>query len=320
MPADTRPQEARGLAVVQDIVQAGMQCGWQEFDHINDNGIDGLIIDRSNGVDTGTAYHVQVKCGEGYLQQTKKRPDQIEVKLGANHIETHLPRWRRLQGPVILVYVDFHSRKAWWTSLKDEASYCPEENRGIVLIDKQNRFGDHSIGHLRKLRGFYDLDRRLDVITLTKQDLVLGPFSKNVKSLARARYRQWASMSAEHRTNSRLGEILVSRVGWRHITRRGRGAENILQSWSLLGAAQRIILENEKPYQLRMPDLVQFQGVQRKHDYVSLRSRCIFPNRQETVVQVVVKRLETLNLESGAAETRSWFYSVHEPRKGKRGH
>ena len=146
---DTRLQEARGLNVVADTVQIGMACGWQPVDQINDNGIDGLIFDRIRGVDTGTIYHVQVKCGNDWARQVQQRPKALTLRLGERYIERHRPRWNAVQGPVILVYVDFLSKKAWWCNLKSESAYCPSENRGAVLLPRSQRFGAHSIGHLR---------------------------------------------------------------------------------------------------------------------------------------------------------------------------
>ena len=315
---DTRPQETLGLIMVNDVVQVGMKCGWQGIDHINDNGIDGLILDRIGGVDTGSVYYVQVKCGHGYVLDVKKRPNHLCINLSSGYINAHRPRWNRLQGPVILVYVDPDSRKAWWTDLKSDSSYCPNENKSIVIIPRHQRFGSHSIGQLRRMRGFYDLDRKLDVIQLTKDDLVLGPIRKSQKEVSREFYKMWADYVPSERMNPSLGEITISRVGWRHITRRGRGYDNIVQSWTLLGAAKRILLENSKPYQLYRPKIVVQNGVRALHDCVSLRSRVIFPNRQETVVQVVVKRNQEIDQTHGKIRIRNWFYSVHEPRKGKK--
>ena len=74
---DTRPQNARGIATVTDIVQGSMRIGWQEISQINDNGIDGIIIDRKRGIDTGDFFYVQVKCGNGYRIETEKRKKNI---------------------------------------------------------------------------------------------------------------------------------------------------------------------------------------------------------------------------------------------------
>ncbi|WP_425421764.1 DUF4365 domain-containing protein [Phaeodactylibacter xiamenensis] len=320
MKNDTRPQNARGIAEVNDIVQARMKMGWQEISQINDNGIDGIIIDRKKGIDTGTNYYVQVKCGDSYYYETFNRPKHFGVKVGEEYILSHRERWNKIQGPVILVYVDFETRKSWWTNLKSKNSYCPELNKQIILVPKNQRFGEHSVGALRKLRGYYDLDRKLDVIKLEKSDLIVNSISKSIKQSAKEYYRHWALMPEVERTNPALGEINISRVGWRHITERGRGLDNMLQSWQLLGVAKKIIQCNEKPFQIRKPDLSKVGDLRVLHDYLSLRSRVIFPNRQESVVQVIIKRLRRINEYSGSFDYTNWFYSVHEPRKGKKMH
>ncbi|MDP2816470.1 MAG: DUF4365 domain-containing protein [Rectinemataceae bacterium] len=234
-------------------------------------------------------------------------------------MDAHRSRWNLLQGPAIMVYVDFATKKAWWVDLKANASYCPDENKSIILIPRRQRFGMHTVGELRKMRGFYDLDRKLDIIELNRDDLILGSFSTPLKKAANEYYRLWATAKLGETKNPSLGNIKVSRVGWRHITRRGRGLENIIQSWNLLGAARRIICENAKPYQIRKLDVPLENGDRIiLHDYVSLRSRIIFPNRQEAVVQVVIKRRQIIDQTSGDINVDNWFYSVHEPRKGKK--
>ena len=314
---DNRPQEAKGLNVVQSVVQVGMKCGWQKFDSLNDNGIDGIIIDRKLSVDTGDIYYTQIKCGDGYLSTTLKRPKTIGINLGDNYIKTHRQRWNKLQGPTILVYVDFKTGKSWWTNLKSELSYT-NENRNIILIDKKNSFGKHSIGDLRKLRNHVDLDRDLDVIKISKNELIIGSLKDSLKKTARSFYNKWSDSPKKEKRNPKLGYIMVSRVGWRHITRRGRGMENIIQSWQLLGVAKEIIQTNDKPYQIRKPDIIRTDDTQMIHDYLSLRNRVVFPNRQESVIQVVLERKQEIDFHSGNITSRIWFYSVHEPRKGKK--
>jgi hypothetical protein len=317
---DTRPQQARGMNEVADIVQVRMRCGWQIISPENDNGVDGLIIDRKRGVDTGTLYFVQVKCGDGYRNDTKKRPNHFGVLLGEQDIVAHRPRWNRLQGPVILIYVDFKTKNAWWTDLKSDDSYCPQENKSLVLIPRNQRFGSHSLGPLRRLRNFAGLDKDYPVLSLTKADLVLGPYSTTLKHTARALYRGWATSPPAERENPRLGEVRVSRVDWRHISHRGRGADNVCQSWGLLGAAKRMILCNDVPVSIRRPKVVANTSTKTVYALVALRNRVVFPNRQEAVVQVVIQRRQSISTNTGLVETQNWFYSVHELRRGKKQH
>jgi hypothetical protein len=53
---------------------------------------------------------------------------------------------------------------------------------------------------------------------------------------------------------------------------------------------------------------------------LGLRNRVIFPNRQEAVVQVVIKQIQSITVSTGAVEARNWLYSVHELRRGQKQH
>ena len=318
---DTRPQQARGISTVFDIVQGSMKLGWQEISAINDNGIDGFIIDRKSGVDTGNIYYVQVKCGNGYLRKTKKREKKyIEVQLGINYIIEHKKRWFNLPNPVILIYVEDKEkdRKCWWVNLKSKEAYC-SENKGLILIEKTQRFGEHSIGEIRKLREFFEIDKNLDTLIVDKTGIINNSFSKTLKKSAKEFYTSWAKSSISNRTHLTLGEVIVSRIGWRHMTRTGRGLANIEQSWTLLGVAKKMINSDSKAYQIRNPNVTNdLQNSKRIiHDYLSIRNKVKFSYRHECVVQVVLKRIREINLISGDIRCRIWFYSVYEPRKHK---
>lgn len=316
---DTRTQQAFGLLTVQRIAQIDLHCGWQEVAAINDNGVDAIIIDRRKGVDTGSLYFVQVKCGDSYIQNAKKRPDHLGIAVGQDYIAAHRPRWEALIGPAILVYVDAQTGRSFWTDLRSEASYCPQENKSIILVPKCQRFGSHSLGDLRSLRSFRERDRTLSTIRVFPNEIPTQNFSETPKAAARSFYREWANASASARTHSSLGEIGISRVGWRHVSAKGRGLHNVLQSWMLLGVAKRIIQSSIAPYTIRAPDKSETLTHYVFHDYISLRSRVAFPNRHEAVVQVVLKRIRSIEKATGSIQQRIWFYSVHEPRRGKGG-
>ncbi len=311
---DTRPAASRGITTVADIVQSEMKCGWQATDPLNDDAVDGLILDRRRGSDTGTIIFAQVKCGDGYYTETDKRPGFFGINVGSGYIETHKPRWNALSGPVIIIYVDFGTKKAWWANLKSTESFT-EENKSIILISKSQRFGPHSIGHLRALRGYVDRDRKLHKITLETNHLITPRFSQTLKSAARKFYTDW-SQDSQRQTNPALGRITISRVGWRHLTRRGRGHANVVQSLGLLGAAEKIVRENPNAHQLNRPTIVTSNQEKRIHEFLSLRSRVVFPNRQEAVVQVILLRQQTVSA-AGDVKSEIWFYSIHEPRRAK---
>jgi hypothetical protein len=319
MIRDTRPQDATGMNRVGTIVQGRSGHGWQPYDHINDNGVDGIIIKRKHGVDTGEIIFVQVKCGSGngYFKATKNRPKYFGVNVGKDYITTHRPRWNKLFGPIILVYVDFKSEKAWWTDLKNDNSFTPENN-SIILVPKHQRFGEHSFGNFNSLKGFLHIDPELTEIKLDTDDISYYDFTKTtIKNSAKCFYKKWAT--SNERNNPTLGEIIVSREGWRHISRKGRKPERIIQSWNLLGVAKKIIQTVEKAYQLR-----QYKSMKDKlgnyliTDYISLRAQVLFPQRHSSVIQVILIRKRKFSSTDDLLENKIRFLSVYEPMNGKK--
>jgi Domain of unknown function (DUF4365) len=72
-----RATENIGLRHVKRIVLEKWLSTWQEFDHQNDDGFDGIIYLTKRKTDTGGALFVQIKTGSSYKKSYKKRPDYI---------------------------------------------------------------------------------------------------------------------------------------------------------------------------------------------------------------------------------------------------
>jgi hypothetical protein len=319
MPAvyDTRPQDGTGMSVTFLITQGRAKHGWQTLDPLNDNGVDGLIIMRKTQgqkrLDTGEIIFTQVKCGSknGYYTEAKKRPKHFGVNVGEGYISSHRPKWDKLFGPAILVYVDYKTEKAWWTDLKDENSFIPE-NKSLIIVPKHQRFGIHSFGEFKRLKGYLHTNPEIQRIELDRSDINIFSPSKTLKQSAKTYYRNWAdSKTCKHPD---LGNIIISREGWRHICRKGRKTERIVQSWSLLGVAKRMISEVKNVYQLRVettpPDA---NGSYVQVDYISLRAQVIFPQRHSSIVQVILKRKRQLNSTNNVLQSEIRFHSVYEP-------
>ena len=51
-------------------------------------------------------------------------------------------------------------------------------------------------------------------------------------------------------------------------------------------------------------------------DYISLRANIIIPNRNKTVIQVILRRSRTVNKVNRETNQKIWFYSVYEHRRG----
>lgn len=313
---DPRRQNAVGRATCLDIVQGRAGHGWQEFDPDNDNGIDGMIIMRNGLRDTGEFILAQIKCGSpgGYFKETAKRPNHFGVQVGEDYIQSHQPRWHNYPMPVILIYVDYQSKKAWWADLKDKNTYTTE-NKSLILVPKKQRFERHTFGELRKLPGFTHISQVIDVITMTNDEInyFILTDKLGIKYQAKKFFQEWGKTQSAERTNPNLGEVIVSRVGWRHIIRNGRNQNRIFQSFQLLSVAKRIVSEITKCCQVRQLEKQTLSnGYILTTDFLSLRALVKFPHRQSSLVQVVLKRKRWIS-DTGDVKSKVWFFSVYEP-------
>lgn len=315
-----------GVNTVTSIVENLWECGWQGYGASNDDAIDGVILMRkgtAKPADTGGIVFVQIKCGgDGYRRDQKQHPDHVGVALGQSYIEKHRSRWQRVPGPVVLVFVDDTQGKlfppAWWADLRDPSSYSTT-NAGMILIPKSQRFSHHSKGDFHRLCGARTHDRLLEVFSLERNDMVLPVLGKteSLRKDSWSYYKAWRDDSTA-RQNPLLGEILVNREGWKHITRRGRLPERIVQSWMLLGAAKKLVTSSRQVFNLGRARVTMFaDGNSVTEDYLGLRGIICFPHRHQSVVQVVLKRNRLVSPSDASREREKiWFYSVYELRRG----
>jgi len=326
MATSNRVKERIGINAVSSLVEGVWECGWQEYAASNDDAIDGVILLRrgtKRPTDTGGIVFVQVKCGgNGYRQDQVQYPDHVCIALGATYIEAHRERWQRVPGPAVLIFVDDTQDRrippAWWVDLRDPSAYSPT-NAGVLLIPKSQRFAHHTKGQFHRLCGSGTHDRLLETVTLTRAETLLPSLGK-VESLrddAWAYYKTWRE-DKDSRTNPALGPILVNRVGWKHITRRGRLPERIVQSWLLLGAAKKMVATVTNVFDLGHASRQTFpDGNTVTEDYLGLRAIVSFPYRHQSVVQVVLKRNRLITPGNSYWEREKiWFYSVYELRRG----
>ncbi len=322
-----RVKERIGIHKVAHVVENLWESGWQEYSASNDDAIDGVILMRrgtARPVDTGGVVYVQVKCGgNGYRKDQQRYPDHIGVALGEKYIEAHRPRWSRVPGPAVLVFVDDvanrESPPAWWVDLNDTASYSPT-NAGMILVPKAQQFSHHSKGDFHRLCGTGAHDRQLSEIVLSRAECVVPKLGKgeSLRNDAWEFFKAWRD-DVKERTNPVLGEVLVNRVGWKHMTRSDRLPERIVQSWQLLGAAKRMVRQEKRIYTFGRATTKTFaDGNTLIEDYLGLRANVSFPHRHESVVQVVLKRNRLICPRPGFQEERQkvWFYSVYELRRG----
>jgi hypothetical protein len=312
---DSTIQDYRGTSHVEKIVRTDWRSKWQEVARLNDDAIDGIIFLKRGRKPTSAIAFAQVKCGPGYRKDVQIRPNHIGVQVGAQYIEDHLPRWRALAFPVVMVYVDPSSNpkepEAWWADLKSSESYT-SDNKSIILLPKQQKFGSHSKGEFFKLCGPRVHYQKLTNLKFTSNELKLGALSESLKTNARNYYTHWKNGSLLDRTNPDLGEIIVNRIGWRHITRRERLSLAVSQSFQLLPVAARIIREVTPAKTLRawVEKVIDQERI--FDDLLCLDAQVYFPHRQRTVVRVVLRRRRTFNDITGTSDSRIWFYSVFE--------
>ena len=312
MKSKTIIKSISGTNKVFEIINDDWGSDWIKFDQENDDGIDGLIQVRKKGEWTGETIYVQVKSGNGYVKTFKKRPNLICIQLNESYIESHRPRWNSLKGAVILIFVN-DDKKCFWVDLKDDSSYT-SENKSIILVNKQNRFGAHSKGHFKKISGFFPEDRHIPTVELNNENLSHIKLNQPLNLSVRNFYKEWSNSPKEERTHKSLGEIIVNRVGWRHISRKQRGINKIFQSWLLLSAAKKIIQEVNVLYENRNENTSDDEL--RINTNYALRAKVIFPNRQESIVQVILRGYKRINTTNKTVEQKTWFYSVYEPRRG----
>ncbi len=298
-----------------------MKSDWQPFEQGNDDGIDGFITFRKGGEVTGEVVFVQSKCYSSHQIAPNGLTDFIGLNIGKEYIQKHIPRWNKMIAPVIIIYtqylIDDSKAISWWTDATDTNSYS-ENVQSYILIPKKQRFKGHSIGDLKKLCGHKQQDYNLPKIELTRNDVSLYKISSKIKDEARKYYTNWAKSDISERYNPTLGEIQITRVGWRHLTRKNRKTERIIQSWSLLGVAKRIIKEIKEPENINRSHTEIIGDWKIIKSYVILRAFVTFPHRYESSITVVIRKQIKINIKNGISEKpKHWFFSVYESRRGR---
>lgn len=307
---------ASGVSLVSHRVQGHLQSDWQGLDAENDDAVDGLIFLRRGEKFSGRTIFVQVKSGESFkVEYKKKYRGAFGVRLGANYINQHRPRWDALPGPVILVYVENPSSSnspIFWQDLKADSSYSPTD-KAVVLIKGNQTFGSEAKGKLRVLSGAVPDNCPLKEIDLRQNRSVLSTPSFTL-GLAKTFYKNWAKSS--ERNHPELGEIEVTNAGWRHITRQARQSDRILNSILLLEAAKEMVQQGAGWRQLGSAKKRERKNSVDIVDTLSLRANVSFRHRSAAPVQVIIRRTRIICRRTGSTKERKIFLSVHELQRG----
>lgn len=335
MRIDNRILDNLGVQTVTGFIENRIFCGWQDYFAKNDNAFDGMIImrkGRSNVIETGGVIFVQIKCGKtgGYKVLRNIDPDHIGVKVGSDYIESHRERWNKVESPSILIFIDADNynfdnpdNKAldgYWVDLKDNAAYC-QSNRNLIRVPKKNKLNLHTKSEFHKLCGDKVNEYKLDKLFIKNDDCLPIALGKNtyLKKEAWNYYKNWALNTNEH-FHPKLGRILVNRMGWKHITRKGRANNRIVASWLLLPVARKMI-RLIKDYQ-RLGERIEIayhkgDGLILVRDYLSLKALVSFTYRDSSLVQVILKRDKIIDIKGNVISEKIWFYSVFEKRRGE---
>lgn len=287
------------------------------MDAENDNGVDGVIFLRHRSAFLGRLLFVQVKSGPSFMVNYKQKrfAGLIGVDIGEDYIAAHRPRWEALPGPVILVYVtdpEKRSSTIYWQDLKKNASYSPS-NKGVVLVPRSQTFGSEAKGALRRLTGSMPDDaplKRIDMRNVQR----LTDIDVHDRPTARWFYKEWSRSVERH--HHELGEIEVTNAGWRHVTRRSRNPENVRNSFLLLEAARQMVIQGAVWRQLGSAKIKDRKQTTDIVDALSLRANIVFRYRAPATVQVILRRTRNICKLTGSVQSRLYFYSVHELRRG----
>ncbi|ENU89676.1 hypothetical protein F884_01848 [Acinetobacter sp. CIP 102143] len=333
MSIDKRILDNLGVTSVTNFVETQILCGWQGYDAKNDNAFDGMIIMRrgsSSAKETGGILFVQIKCGTtgGYKVVRQRDPENIGIQVGEVYIRNHRERWNIVPSPSILIFVDADNYDVrqphkyepimYWVDLKKDESYCAT-NKQLILVPKKNKISLKTKGEFHELcRGYLGNATLEDIFINSSEGLPVHLGSKiSLKSSAWDFYKNWRNQGIYN--HQKLGKIYINGMGWRHITRAGRGNQRIVASWLLLPVARKIIEITQDFKVLDRIDIKQRSDLNRVliRDYIALRAKVSFNYRDSSIVQVILKRERLYDVNNGLVNQNLWFYSVFELRRGR---
>lgn len=306
--------ENYGIRMTSMYVVEDFGWGFQLYDQENDDGIDGeLIVRDKTGADTGVRIHCQIKSGPSYLKREDDNFLYLQPYSPKSKLKSKLETYSRFANPVILIYANTRLTTSngnvinnnrlpfcWWVRL-DNYTY---DNTSYIRVPKTNRFGVHSKGDLLKLLKPIMKSWTNHPLIIPNKSEFRHFYSNNLLNDAKAFYKSICT-----RDGLQLGssEIIVSitRIGWRHITKKSRGVQKVNISLKLLPIAYRMIREfNGELIMLRsIPTVYEWC----KCYHYAIRARLNLPHEPELKVQVVFRTWE--NTQKGTK--RMWLYSVH---------
>lgn len=341
MTSESNRISASSISYVDSVCRA-WGWSWSGIDQVDDDGLDGLVSLRVMEVNekkphdrrswkhqfTGGMIHVQVKSGASYV--ASQNDDYIEIIIP--NLDNKMALWQKSSLPVVLIYVKEEPlgkspSKAWWADLKSSNVYTvngtiivPKKNRFQAGIECRRPFSRLASGQHRQL-GLEEID----MSTLWDLPSKLNSMSKGTKFAAWEFYKQWQSAGA---TNPELGDIVVNRTGWSHMTRVGRPVSRIQTSFELLPAAARIVASIKNWQVLRRGETERSfpDGSWAIYHYLGLSAMVKWPARESSEVMVILRRQTILVEDNVSTDSerkirvlgrKIWLYSIYEPGRNK---
>jgi hypothetical protein len=243
-------------------------------------GIDSIIDIFRKSKKTGWIIYVQVKSGSSFLKS--ETDDTFVVRAEAEDTEY----WSQLKVPVVFVWCDTSKKRPrlFWAHINKKTR---SKEGWRVYISKKAKFGSHSSGDLYRLAAkYYSLRDRLPRISDAN-----GPHIpvRAVKKAALEFYKQW---QREPIISPALGEVRITRRGWRHITAISRTQRSVVSRLALLGAAKEILARVGDARKCR--DFVETlkNGTKRRRVFYIQTAVAEFRHRGDVVVSVITEQLD----------------------------
>lgn len=337
MTSESNRIAAASVAYIDGVCRS-WGWAWHGIEQADDDGLDGLVYLRTMQVNatkptdrrswkhqfTGGLIHVQVKSGDSYVYA--RTSEEIEISIANLSVKKDL--WMKSPLPVAFIYVKNESlgktpKSAWWADLKSPKAYTERDtirvslrNRFQAGIECRRPFERLASGQHRRL-GLAEIDMAIPGQLPSKLDQM----KNGAKFAAINFYRCWKSSTV---TNPVLGEVIVNRTGWSHMTRVDRPVSRILTSFELLPAAARIVSEVRSWQVLRRGASVRSfdDDSWAVYEYIGLSAMVKWAARAPTEVTVILRRQTTFAedpttgpVQKGVRviERKTWFYSVYEP-------
>ena len=168
-----------------------------------------------------------------------------------------------------------------------------------------------------KYKQYNKYGNNLPVIDMPKSSFNYCTKYVAINRAAREFFKDW---SKRLNISPELGTVEINRVGWQHMTRKGRTKARIFQSMLLLSVAEKIINEVKHCRQIGKKFKVRYYSDTdsiKVKQYFYLRAKVRFPHRGQAIIYVVLRKItEKFNDPSKPVKERVWFYSVYEGERG----